>query len=88
MPILAVLNVELASRMMVHVNYHCLYLQLTTLSTWQFLLNRQGLIVSTWFFFFEGGVYHLLPRCFMHILLKWKCCHSGFPPKPLAAIKL
>lgn len=23
----------------------------------------------------------------MHTLLKWKYCHSDFPPKPLAAIK-
>lgn len=52
MPILAVLKMKLASRMMVNINYRCLCLHLTTFSSWQFLWSSHGLIVSTFIYFF------------------------------------
>lgn len=83
MPILAVLKMKLASRMTVSINYHCLCLQLTTFSGWQLLLNRQGLIVSTWFIFFflRQCIPLLTETCTIEveILLLWlssKATHS------------
>lgn len=74
---------KLASRMTVNVNYHCLCLQLTMFSGWQLLLNRQGLIVRTWFLFFflRQCIPLLIKTCTaeVEILSQWlspKATHS------------
>lgn len=93
MPILAVLKMKLASRMMVNINYRCLCLHLTTFSSWQFLWSSHGLIVSTFIFFF------LLKQCIpllietlhayaaeVEILSQWLAPKAAI--KPLVPLRL